>query len=181
MRAPTEVRLERFQKLMERVSYESEKGGVIVVEGHRDRDSLRKMGIGGPILCLQSSRKNTVGFAEELDGVRDVIVLTDFDREGVSLAKRLFRVLSSRGVRTNLLLWRDLRRVTRSDVRSIEELPKFYQRLQNKRSLGFPLLDRGYEVPLLSNQRRAVDYRRIRLSKEHKYRKKTRKAIMETR
>lgn len=176
-----EVRLERFQKLMDRVSYESEKGGVIVVEGHRDRDSLQKMGIVGPILCLQSSRKNTVGFADELDGVRDVVILTDFDREGVSLAKRLYRILSSRGVRTNLILWRDLRRVTRSDVRSVEELPKFYQRLQNERLLRFPMLDHGYEVPLLSSRTRAVDYRRIRLSKEHKYRKKMRKAIMETR
>jgi 5S rRNA maturation endonuclease (ribonuclease M5) len=115
---------------MDQLAYESEKGGFIIVEGQRDRESLRRMGIKGPILCTQSSRKSTIGFVEELTQVRDAIVLTDFDRQGVFLAKRLTRVLNAQGVRTNLILWRDLRRLTRSDVRSVEELPKFEQRLE---------------------------------------------------
>lgn len=143
------------------------------MEGHRDRDSLRKLGITGPILCLQSSRKNTVGFVEELEDVHDVIVLTDFDREGVFLAKKLARILNAQKMRANLVLWRDLRRLTRSDIRSIEELPKFYERLQSKNLLRSPLLDRGFEVPLLTHSRRVIDYRRLRLVREHKYRRKT--------
>lgn len=138
MRAPVEVRLEKLRKLLDRISYESQKGGVIVVEGIRDRDSLRKVGIEGRIQCLQSSRKNTVGFAEELHGVSDVIVLTDFDREGVFLAKRLARTLTAEGIRSNLVLWRELRGLTRSDIRSVEELPKYYQRLQVKQFLRLP-------------------------------------------
>lgn len=174
MRAPAEVRLERFLKLIDRLSYESKIGGVIVVEGQRDRDSLRKMGITGPILCLQSSRTNTVGFAEHLDGARDVIVLTDFDREGVFLAKRLARILNAQKVRTNLILWRELRRLTRSDIRSIEELPKFYERLQTEQRSIVPTLDRGYEVPLLTSRKQAIDYRRLELARRHKYRKRVR-------
>jgi len=138
MRAPLEVRFERLRKLIDRLSYESEKGGVIVVEGIRDRDSLRKIGITGRILCLQSSRKNTLGFVEELQGVSEVIVLTDFDREGTFLARRLARILNAERMRSNLVLWRDLRRLTRSDIRSIEELPKYYQRLQVKQLLNLP-------------------------------------------
>lgn len=175
MRAPAEVRLERLQRLMQRVSYESERGGTIVVEGVRDRDSLRKMGISGRILCLQSSRKNTVGFAEQLEGVGDVIVLTDFDREGVFLAKRLARILNAQGLRANLVLWRDLRRLTRSDIRSIEELPGFYQRLHTGQPLRFSILDRGYEAPVASSYRKSSDNRRLRLLKEH-VSLKTRKA-----
>jgi 5S rRNA maturation endonuclease (ribonuclease M5) len=136
MRAPISVRFEKLQKLLDRISYESEKGGVIVVEGMRDRDSLRKIGISGPILCLQSSRKNHVRFVEELDGVNNVIVLTDFDREGVFLAKRLASTLNAQSIRSNLILWRDLRRLARSDIRSIEELPKYYQRLQTEQLLN---------------------------------------------
>ncbi len=136
MRAPANVRLERLEKLIQRVSHESEEGGIIVVEGQRDRDSLRKMGVTGTILCLQSSRKNTVGFAEELADDRNVIVLTDFDREGVFLAKRLARTLGSRRIHANLVLWRELRGLTRSDVRSIEELPKFYGRLRTEVFFG---------------------------------------------
>jgi 5S rRNA maturation endonuclease (ribonuclease M5) len=88
------------------------------------------MGIKGRILCLQSSRKNTFGFAEQLDGESQVIVLTDFDREGVFLANRLARILNSRNIHTNLSLWRELRGLTRSELRSIEELPRLYQRLE---------------------------------------------------
>jgi len=138
MRAPLEVRLEKFRKLIDRLSYESQKGSVIVVEGIRDRDSLRRIGITGRILCLQSSRKNTLGFVEDLQGVGEVIVLTDFDREGTFLARRLARILNAQRMRSNLILWRDLRRLTRSDIRSIEELPKYYQRLQVKQLLNLP-------------------------------------------
>ena len=147
MRAPPEVRLDRFQKLLELVSYESARGGLIVVEGSKDKESLRKLGIAGRILCLQSSRRNTVGFVEELTGEEDVIVLTDFDRQGVYLAKRLARLLNAQKVRVNLFLWRDLRRLTRSEVRSVEELPKFHERLQNE------VLGKGY-VP---NDRKAFE------------------------
>ena len=140
MRAPVEVRFEKLQKLIERISYESERGGVIVVEGIRDRDSLRKIGIAGRILCLQSSRKNTVGFVEELHDVNKVIILTDFDREGVFLAKRLAHILSAESIRNNVILWRDLRRLARSDIRSIEELSKYYQRLHVKSLLKLPTL-----------------------------------------
>ena len=154
MRAPVEVRLERLQKLIQRVSYESERGKIIVVEGQKDRDSLRKMGIKGTILCLQSSRKNTLGFAEELDNDKGIIVLTDFDREGVSLAKRLGRALNSQKIHANLVLWRELRGLTRSDVRSIEELPKFYYRLQTELFFGAPSLERGYDAPFLTKRRK---------------------------
>jgi 5S rRNA maturation endonuclease (ribonuclease M5) len=130
MRAPLEVRLEKLQKLIDRISYESQRGVVIVVEGIRDRDSLRNIGIPGRILCLQNSRKNAVRFVEELHDVNEVIILTDFDREGVFLAKRLARILNAENIRNNLIFWRDLRRLARSDIRSIEELPKYYQRLQ---------------------------------------------------
>jgi 5S rRNA maturation endonuclease (ribonuclease M5) len=130
MRAPVQVRFELLQKLIERICDEAEKGGIIVVEGPRDKEALRLMGIKGRILCLQSSRKNTFGFAEQLDGESQVIVLTDFDREGVFLANRLARILNSQKIHANLSLWRELRGLTRSELRSVEELPRLYQRLQ---------------------------------------------------
>lgn len=155
MRAPPEVRIEIFRKIIDRISYELEKGTIIVVEGVRDRESLQKIGIAGRILCLQSSRKNLVGFVEELDEVRNVLVLTDFDRQGVFLAKRLARILTAQGIRTNLVIWRNLRSLTRSDVRSIEELPKFYRRLEEESSSFSQTLDSGYEVPAMSNHRKS--------------------------
>ena len=138
MRAPLEVRFEKLQKLIDRISFESQEGVVIIVEGIRDRDALQKIGLAGRILCLQNSRKNALGFVEGLHDVKEVIILTDFDREGVFLAKRLARILSAGGIRNNLVFWRYLRRLARSDIRSIEELPKYYQRLQVKSLLTHP-------------------------------------------
>jgi len=152
LRAPAEVRLERFRRLMDQVSYESERGGVIVVEGLKDLESLRKLGIQGRILCLQSSRRNAIGFAEDLQDARRVVVLTDFDREGVSLAKKLARVLNSQNVHANLVLWRELRQLTRSDVRSIEELPRYYQRMRVESAEIAPHWGRAYAT---STKRRA--------------------------
>jgi 5S rRNA maturation endonuclease (ribonuclease M5) len=132
MRAPAEIRFERLQKLIHRLNDEAEKGSVIVVEGSRDKESLRSMGILGRIICLQSSRRNALSFAEQLNGEKNVIILMDFDRQGVFLANRLTRLLTSQSVRSNLVLWRQLRSLTRSELRSIEELPRLYERLESE-------------------------------------------------
>jgi 5S rRNA maturation endonuclease (ribonuclease M5) len=90
------------------------------------------MGIKGKIVCLQSSRRSTYSFAEQFDGMRNVIVLMDFDRQGVFLANHLARVLNSQSIHANLVLWRELRSLTRSELRSIEELPRLHDRLQTE-------------------------------------------------
>lgn len=132
MRAPPQVRFERLQKLMQTLNEEAGKGAVIVVEGARDKKSLESMGIAGRIVCIQSSRRSTINFAEQFDGEKNVIVLMDFDRQGVFLANRLARVLNSQRIHANLVLWRELRSLTRSELRSIEELPRLHDRLQNE-------------------------------------------------
>ena len=132
MRAPPGVRLERFQQLIDQVAFESSNGSIIIVEGQKDRESLRKIGITGPIHCIQSSRQNAVGFAETLGQTKKVVILTDFDREGITLAKKLSRTLNAHSVHVNLVLWKSLRELTRSHVRSIEELPKYLEWLRNE-------------------------------------------------
>ena len=131
MRAPAAVRLEKLQKILERICLESTSGSLIIVEGQKDLNSLRAMGITGHVRCLQNSRKNVTMFVETLEETKHVLVLTDFDREGVSLAKKLSRSLTAHGVNANLVLWKSLRELTRSEVRSIEELPEYQDRLQN--------------------------------------------------
>jgi len=132
MRAPAQIRYERLQKLLQRLNDEAEDDSVIVVEGARDKKSLESMGIKGRIVCIQSSRRSTCSFAEQFDGERNVIVLMDFDRQGVFLANRLTRVLNSQSIHANLVLWRELRNLTRSELRSIEELPRLLERLQTE-------------------------------------------------
>jgi len=132
MRAPAQVRFERLQKLIQRLSDEAKQGALIVVEGTRDKKSLESMGIRGRIECIQSSRRSTFSFAERLYGEKNVIILTDFDRQGVFLANRLARILNTQAIHANLVLWRELRSLTRSELRSIEELPRLHERLADE-------------------------------------------------
>ena len=132
MRAPATVRLERFQQLIRQVTFEASNGATIIVEGKKDRESLRRLGVTGTIECLQNSRQTPVGFVENLGKPRRIILLTDFDREGISLAKKLTRILNAYSFHVNLVLWKRLRELTRSEVRSIEELPKYFERLQDE-------------------------------------------------
>ena len=130
MRAPAQVRFQQLQKLLERLNDEVARDGLVVVEGPKDKQSLEALGIRGRILCLQSSRRSAMSFAEELDGEKNVVVLMDFDRQGVFLANRLHRILNSKRIHSNLVIWRQMRGLTRSELRSIEELPSLYERLE---------------------------------------------------
>lgn len=168
MRATTEARLGELVRLINRVAEESERGTVIIVEGTRDRDSLRSIGVTGRIICMQSSRQNPIGLIEKLGDTRGVLVLTDFDREGVSLAKRLARHLNSQKIHANLVIWRDLRRLTRSDIRSIEELPELYHRLQSEFPANAGSVAPGYELPIHSIMKRILDHRRIERQRRRK-------------
>ena len=130
MRGPLKARLERLEKIIDQLSYESEKGNPIIVEGPKDKSALRAIGIEGNIMCLQSSRLNPLEFVEALGNLREAIILTDFDRQGVALAHKLSRSLNTRGTLGNIILWRSLRELTRSNLRSVEELPRYHERLK---------------------------------------------------
>jgi hypothetical protein len=81
------------------------------------------------------------------------------------LAKRLSHILTSQRVHANLVLWRSLRELTRSDVRSVEELPKYYQRLWFEQNRGSPAVYHGYygyEVAFPTTHRERRRFRKDR-------------------
>jgi len=69
-------------------------------------------------------------FVEGLRSVREVIVLTDFDREGKELSSQLVKELSRIRVKADDSLWRELRSLGRSEIRSVEELAKYVEKLR---------------------------------------------------
>ncbi len=110
----------------------SETGVPIVVEGRRDEAALRRMGVKGPVLCLKAAGESRLGFLEKLDGYRHVVLFTDFDREGGELHAWLYHQLSNLGIRADDLLWRKVKSLARTEVRSVEELPGFARSLEAK-------------------------------------------------
>ncbi len=120
---------------MEALRKSSSEGVPVIVEGRRDEAALQELAVPGRILCLKARRGSRLDFLERLDGFDRVIVLTDFDREGRELRAWLDRELSLLGVKADDTFWRRVKLLSRTDVRSVEELPSFLRALE-ARALG---------------------------------------------
>jgi 5S rRNA maturation endonuclease (ribonuclease M5) len=74
-------------------------GKTIIVEGPKDRTSLRSLGVLNKILVL--NKKPLYAVVEEAANSSDVVILTDLDREGKRLFGRLNSDLQRFGVRVD--------------------------------------------------------------------------------
>ena len=122
-------------KVLDNLRKRSGAGVPIVVEGQRDREALSKIGVKGEVFCLKATGTSRLHFLDKLDGFKEIILLTDFDREGVELRLWLYQELTRRGVRADDLAWRRIKSLARADVRSIEELPSFLRAME-ARAIG---------------------------------------------
>jgi 5S rRNA maturation endonuclease (ribonuclease M5) len=123
-------RYEKLLALLERVIAEASQGSIVVVEGRHDEDALRTLGVSGKIICVQSMGMSILNLLELLVTSDRVIVLTDFDRKGRNLAKRLFKELSASGVNVNYSVWKEMKALCKSEARGVEDLPDFIQHLE---------------------------------------------------
>jgi len=125
-------RFEKVNGLLQRIVNESENGTTVIVEGHRDEASLRKLGVTGRILPLKAVGKGSTDLLEGEISRNRVLILTDFDEEGKKLAAFLARELAHLRVKANYEVWRQLREVVRRDIHAVEELAGFVERLKMK-------------------------------------------------
>ncbi len=123
-------KMDEMDKVLEGLKKKSETGVPIIVEGRRDEHALRKLGVNGTVLCLKAAGETRFRFLEKLDGLKDVVLLPDFDREGGEMRQWLYQELSRRGVRADDILWRKIRSLARTEVRSVEELPSFIRSVE---------------------------------------------------
>ena len=123
-------KMEETQRIIDELRTQSEAGVPIIVEGRRDEAALRRLGVAGEVHCLKARGESRHEFLDRLDGTKEAIVLTDFDREGKELETWLYKELSQRGVKSDLKLWISMRSLARTEVRSVEELPNFVRALE---------------------------------------------------
>ncbi len=125
-------KMEETQRIIDELRTQSEAGVPIIVEGRRDEAALRRLGVTGKVHCLKARGESRHEFLDRLDGTKEAIVLTDFDREGKELETWLYKELSQRGVKSDLKIWIRMRSLARTEVRSVEELPSFIRALESK-------------------------------------------------
>lgn len=128
MLSPAE-RLEEVMKVLEEIERLSAVAP-IVVEGLKDIEALRRLGIESNVVAMGRGR-TIVEFCEDLSKDHDeVVVLTDWDRKGGHLARALKEALATNGVKTIESPRTQLVILTKKEIKDVEGLPAFIERLK---------------------------------------------------
>lgn len=138
---------EEFEEIVEKLREDSRSGIPIIVEGERDAESLRMLGVGGEIIPVKSIR----GLRRRLEAmnVRSVILLFDLDQEGERLVKLVKRALEGAVAEINTRYWLRLKAFKALGLTQIEHLHLVPGKI---RASSSPSPYRGERAP--SRQRR---------------------------
>lgn len=122
---------EALEELLAGILEASGGGAAIVVEGERDERSLRELGVEGPI--VRAARRPALEVAEEAALVYgNVIILTDWDRSGEEMARRMEVHLRSAGTRVDVETRERLKRMVRREIKDVESLSGFVERVRSE-------------------------------------------------
>ena len=123
-----------FRKLlsiMEELQNCAEQGMPILIEGRKDEEALRKLGINGTFIKVSGSPLKLFEIAElAAKSSSKIIILTDFDKKGDELAKRLSEDIQRLGSHPDLEFRRKIMGITRRYIKDIEGLSKHLRQLE---------------------------------------------------
>jgi 5S rRNA maturation endonuclease (ribonuclease M5) len=86
---------------------------VVIVEGPRDAESLKRLGYAGEIVTCAATGVNDYDLMTEVSGkYRRVLILTDFDQAGLTLNLRFTEILEHEGIKVEKGLRRMVGRLT---------------------------------------------------------------------
>ncbi len=127
-------RIERIQQTLTKLIEASARAKPIMVEGKKDTQALRELGVSGTIFNLKTGGKSFLEAAAEIEasGASEVILLLDFDRRGKQGTKRLLQDLEHAKVKVNLGFWLELKALVGHDIQCIESLPSYLATAQQK-------------------------------------------------
>ncbi|MGZ7047403.1 MAG: toprim domain-containing protein, partial [Methanobacterium sp.] len=94
-------------------------------------EALKKLGINCNIIKVSGSGLKLFEVAEKaVESSTEVIILTDFDKKGNLLAKKLSKDIESLGSHPDLNIRRNIMNITRRYIKDIESLPKHLKQLE---------------------------------------------------
>ena len=124
-----EERLEQILRVIDELEMLSQEMPV-VVEGMRDVEALSLLGIRKNVVSL-SRGVSIFALCESLSKEWDsVLILTDWDRKGGRLARKLREALMANGAKPVEIVRTQLAYLVKKDVKDIEGLPTFLRRLR---------------------------------------------------
>jgi len=125
---------EEFLELWRRLLVESEvPGTVVVVEGERDRRSVRRLGLAGPVVAVHGGKTLSETAQRLAAESHHVIVLTDWDGTGGRIARRLKEFLAAERLALDLDYRRRLAGALRGELAHVEGLSGWARRNAERR------------------------------------------------
>ncbi len=127
-------KLERLEQLLTKLAEETAKGTPIAVEGKKDAQALRELGVNGTIITVKTGGKSFLKASLEIEklGVSTTILMLDFDRRGKQGTARLKKDLERARIRADTRFWRELQALTGREIQCVESLPTYMCTLQQK-------------------------------------------------
>lgn len=135
-RAKYDNLLERIEKL---ISLNLD--APIIVEGKKDERSLRAIGCKGQILKI-STGTPLFKFCEDIsERYSDVIILTDLDKEGEKLFKKIRNFLVQKGVRIHGTFRKDI--LSKLETYEVESIHTRLKKLKRQKDFNIGLYEIG--------------------------------------
>ena len=101
--------------------------GVVIVEGKRDSNALRKIGYTGKVLEFHKFT-GMVNFTDSVVKFERLIILFDRDKKGKTLTVKTIQLLQRR-TKVDLTFKRKLRKITKGKIMFIEQLVSYESHL----------------------------------------------------
>jgi 5S rRNA maturation endonuclease (ribonuclease M5) len=125
---------DKILQIIEALIEESAKGTPIIVEGKKDVETLRSLGITGPVLTVKTGGKSFTEALNEIEqtGALEVVLLLDFDRRGKEGTIHLKQNLERAKIKPSLKYWHELSALLGREIQCIESLNSYLETLHRK-------------------------------------------------
>jgi 2,5-diamino-6-(ribosylamino)-4(3H)-pyrimidinone 5'-phosphate reductase len=125
---------EKILQILNELAEESEKGTPIIVEGKKDVEALRALGVKGTVLSVKTGGKSFLDIVTEIEkmGASEVILLLDFDRRGKEGTNRLRQNLERVKIKSNVKFWHAVLALVGKEIQCVESLNTYLDNLKAK-------------------------------------------------
>jgi len=123
--------LEAFEELIASLLEASYQGAVVIVEGKRDMQALRALGLPGPV--IMASRRRALDLAEDVArSYREIILLTDWDGKGDEMCRTIECHLRSVGSKPDKEIRSRLKKLVKKEIKDVESLSRYAERMREQ-------------------------------------------------
>jgi 5S rRNA maturation endonuclease (ribonuclease M5) len=125
---------DKILEIIEQLCAESSRGIPILVEGKKDIEALRDLGVVGRIFSMKTGGKTTTQILMDIEEarIREIILLLDFDEKGKKMTHKIKQDLERDRIKSNLHFWSAFQGILGREVPCIEGINAYLITLRRK-------------------------------------------------